>query len=334
MRETPMRRGGRLRFEALARDIATEIETQGVPARLANRVARQLLVKFDVSDLGDRATWTAVGRALRDEMDQLRERMGLVERQMIVALPKLSAIQIEAFLNELRKIDADIARTILNAALDAADPLSAGRHYLAEYHRVAQYREALDAGVARTLANATFMAHAPREKSIRHLKKFARLLEVFRNDVECARTVARAACRAPDPIEAARHFVSTYEMIVNDLTSAGVESQIARTVAGIASTAADPPAAAAKLLQNFEQIVSIVQRTHPSVARSIALAACRASDPQDTARVYMANYDLIVRVIGRLDAKRAHVVAAQAFRSNEPLRWAKRYLAQLQASTR
>ena len=49
---------------------------------------------------------------------------------MVVALPKLSAKQIEDFFAELKASDASIARTILNAALDAADPLTTGRRYL------------------------------------------------------------------------------------------------------------------------------------------------------------------------------------------------------------
>ena len=58
-----------------------------------------------------------------------------------------------------------IARTILNVALDAAEPLSAGRRYLVEYRRVAEQLHASDPGVARTLANATFMARLPRRIS-------------------------------------------------------------------------------------------------------------------------------------------------------------------------
>ena len=61
-----------------------------------------------------------------------------MERQIIVALPKLSADEIERLLHELQAADPQIARAILNAALDAADPVSAARRYLAEYHRVAE----------------------------------------------------------------------------------------------------------------------------------------------------------------------------------------------------
>ena len=53
----------------------------------------------------------------------MRNRIGLVDRQIITVLPKLSAGQVERFLEELREADTQIARTILNAAIDAADPL-------------------------------------------------------------------------------------------------------------------------------------------------------------------------------------------------------------------
>jgi hypothetical protein len=79
---------------------------------------------------------SGIGQLLRDEIDRLQNSLGLVERQVVVALPKLSAKQIEDFFAELKASDASIARTILNAALDAADPVTTGRRYLAEFHAV------------------------------------------------------------------------------------------------------------------------------------------------------------------------------------------------------
>jgi hypothetical protein len=175
------------------------------------------------------------------------------------------------------------------------------------------------------------MAHAPREKAVSHFKRFADLMTRVRDDVEFVRTVARAACRAPDPITAAEGFIAKYDALVTELTSTGVESSIARSLAAIASLSAEPLPAARKLLQNFEAVLVLAKETHPQVARSIALSACRASEPLRTARLYMNNYDTIIRVIGETDAGRASVVASQAFRSDNPLRWARRYLAQLQA---
>lgn len=175
--------------------------------RLAERIARQLVFKFDTAALGDRSTWRAMGELLRREAERLQTQLGLVERQIVVALPKLSAKQIEDLLEELQARDATIARTVLNAALDAADPLTAARRYLAEFHGVVDQLKTVDPGVARTLANATFMAHAPREKAMSHFKRFAELMQRFRDDVEFVRTVARAAFRAPDPIKAKRSAV-------------------------------------------------------------------------------------------------------------------------------
>lgn len=271
-----------------------------------------------------------VGKLLRQETEQLKTRLGLVDRQIIVALPKLSADQIEAFLEELQDADPKIARTILNVSLDAAEPLRAGRRYLAEFHRVADQLKTIDPGIARTLANATFMARVPRKKAMDHFKHFADLVVRFQDDVGFARTVARAAFRAPNPIKAARRFVADYDAVVAELASNGVESQVARSVAGIASLGAAPIPTAHKLLQNFEDVVRLVQKTHPWVARSIALSACRATDPLSTARSYMKNYDTIVRLVSRLDPDRARDVACQSFRTDKPLPWAKRYLAELQ----
>jgi hypothetical protein len=102
---------------------------------------------------------------------------------MVVALPKLSAEQIEEFFAELKTSDASIARTILNSALDAADPVTTGRRYLAEFQAVVKQLQRVDQGVARTFANATFMAHAPRAKAMAHFERFAKLMMRFRNDV-------------------------------------------------------------------------------------------------------------------------------------------------------
>jgi hypothetical protein len=298
---------------------------------LAERIARQLVFKFDTAALGDRSTWRAMGELLRREAERLQTQLGLVERQIVVALPKLSAKQIEDLLEELQARDATIARTVLNAALDAADPLTAARRYLAEFHGVVDQLKSVDPGVARTLANATFMAHAPREKAMCHFKRFAELMLRFRDDVDFVRTW-QGQLFVLDPIKAAQAFIADYDAIVAELTSTGVESNIARSLAAIASLSAEPVPAARKLLQNFEVVLALAKETHPQVARSIALSACRATEPLQTARLYMNNYDTILRVISQTDPRRAAVVASQTFRSDNPLPWARRYLAELQAA--
>jgi hypothetical protein len=332
LRRSPMTRGNKLTEprRILREAITSAIHREGVPERLAARCSRQLVIKFEPRDLGGVSTWRAIGQLLREEIDRLQSNLRLVERQMIVALPKLSAKQIEEFFAELKTSDASIARTILNSALDAADPVTTGRRYLAEFHAVVKHLQRVDHGVARTFANATFMAHAPRAKAMGHFERFAKLMMRFRDDVAFVRTVARAAFRSPDPIKAAETFIADYDAVVNELTSEGAEPTVARSLASIASVGAEPRATARKLLENFESVLRLARRTHPSVARSVALAACRAADPLTTARLYMQNYDAIVKSIGRTDARRAHKVAAQAFRSNNPMRWAKRYLAELQ----
>ena len=129
LRRSPMTRGNKLdeRKRILRAHIASTIESEGVPERLAARVALQLVVRFDERDLGNPRTWSAIGMTLKRETNRLRNDLGLVERQVVVALPKLSAKQIEDFLEELKTSDESVARTILNAALDAADPLTTGR---------------------------------------------------------------------------------------------------------------------------------------------------------------------------------------------------------------
>jgi hypothetical protein len=76
--------------------------------------------------LGSFTTWQAIGDQVHAEVEHLR-RLGLVDRQIVVTLPKLAATQVEALLEELRVQDATIARTILNVALDAAAPVPAAQ---------------------------------------------------------------------------------------------------------------------------------------------------------------------------------------------------------------
>ena len=331
LRRSPMAMGSKLteRNRILRESIAWAIQQEGVPQRLAARIALQLLMKFDVRDLGGASTWRDIGQLLRDEIDRLQNHLGLVERQLVVALPKLSAKQIEDFFAELKASDAPIARTILNAALDAADPFTTGRRYLAEFHAVVKQFQRLDPGIARTFANATFMAHAPRAKAMAHFERFAELMMRFRGDVSFVRTVARAAFRAPDPIKAAESFVADYDAIVAELTSEGVEPSIARSLAGIASVGAEPRATHATCWRTSRRCCALAKRTHPGVARSIALSACRARDPLDGAPVHEElRPDREGRESDRC-ATRAQGCGTGVSTDN-PMRWAKRYLAELQ----
>ncbi len=323
---------GRLRDAkaALRWNIARTIEDCGVPQRLADR-SRFSSYSSLVRRSRRRAYVARLGELLRRDVERLKTHVGLVERQIVVALPKLSAQQIEDLLEELR---AAIRRSPGRSSTPLLmPPTRSGRAALPrEFHAVVRELRNIDPGIARTFANATFMAHAPREKAMSHFKRFADLMTRFRDDVEFVRTVARAACRATDPIKAAEGFIAKHDAVVAELTSTGVEPSIARSLAAIASLGAEPLPTARKLLQKFEAVLALAKETHPQVARSIALSACRATEPLRAARVYMNNYDTIMRVIGETDPRRAPVVASQAFRSDNPLRWAKRYLAELQAA--
>jgi hypothetical protein len=292
VRQTPMRRGGMSsRKRLLQRAVSRAIEERGVPPRLARRVGVQLVLKIDATQIGSRATWSAVGQRLQREAERLRTRVGLPDRQIIVALPKLSADQVERFLEELRAADTGIARTILNAALDAAEPLPARRRFVDNFHRVARQVRKLDPRLARTLATTTFMARAPHRKASKHFRQFANLIVALRGDAHMLRTVARATFRTPDPVRAARQLVAEYRAIVAALLARGVELRVARYLACIASVSANPVATAYRLARHFHDTFRVASRTHPSVALSIALIACRAKDPLRTAQRLMHNYD-------------------------------------------
>src|ERR1051325_10272576 len=149
-----MRRGAlSARKSARRAEIAAALQAQTVPAALAQRMAFQLVFKIADDKLGDHAVWRAAGQILRQEVARLRHHLGLGERQIIRVLPKLSARQVEDFLNELTAADRRIARTIFDAAIEAAHPLTTGRRYLSEYKAVAAQLQSIDPSIARTLAN-------------------------------------------------------------------------------------------------------------------------------------------------------------------------------------
>jgi hypothetical protein len=296
-----------------------------VPAVLANRIAFQLVLKCEPAHLGSLVTWQAMAEQVHAEVEHLRQ-LGLVDRQIVVALPKLAATQIDALLDELRAQDPTIARTILNVALDAAEPRPAAQRYLREFHRVVAQLKTLDPSIARTIANASFMARMPTRTAAVHYKRFAQLFSTFRDDVAFARTVARTACRAADPLGVAERVIDAYHATRRALAAKGAAPEIARSLAGIASVAAEPMPTAHKLLDNFGIALALVRETHPAIARGIALAACRTVDPEGTAREYLKNYDHVLRQVRRTNPDVAQVVALQTCRSNDPMRWAKRFL--------
>jgi hypothetical protein len=192
MRRTPMRRGAISKpQDEMRAHISQVIEAEQVPADLSRRIAFQLALKIQIEELGNRSVWRAVGKLLRQDIEKLRTDVGLSDRQIVTVLPKLSAVQVASFFAELQQRDRRVARTILNASLDAADPVETGQRYLEEYRHVAEQIHTLEPAVARTLANASFTASAPQEKAIEHLNQFAELLVGFRQNLEFVRSLGK-----------------------------------------------------------------------------------------------------------------------------------------------
>jgi hypothetical protein len=335
IRETPMIRSNpKESVEATWFGITAALEWEGVLPRLARRIGMQLVLKIDVGALGGPDTWRAIGRQLIDETDSLRSSIGLVDRQIVAALPKLAPGDIQAVLDSLTRREPFVARTILNAALAASVPRETAERYLVEYRRVVASLSHVEPSLARTMANATFMARRPTEKAEDHVQHFAELVTDFTNTEGPLRTLAREAFRAPRRRAAGRKFLADRKAVIERLTRRGTQVTVARTIAAIACVAVDPIAKGDELFDRFEAALKVVQETHPRAARSIALSACRSPDPTEAAQRYADNYDQIVQMVSPIDARCAHEVAAQAFRSDEPLLWASRYLRDRKRSTK
>lgn len=322
-----MVRGGRL-AEA-RRLLKTHIESamieHDVPERLAARMAFQLMLKCSPKQLGDTPVWNAIGAQVRDEVDRLRERLGLTDRLLAVGVPKLSADDIERLFEEMRRVDARYGRTLAEAALDGAEPSAMARRYGTAFTDAAKRLSSRNPRIARTLAAAAFRSRHPLANALEYLSRFDTLVTEFEGNVGFARTVAKAAFTAPDPLRAAHRFVRDYKTVARELTAQGMEPSIARSMAGIAALRGDPLKTASTLVQKFRDVEDHVKRTHPHVARSVALAACRATNPLAAARDYVANYDRIVEVFASVDPRRARRIASQAFRSHDPMAWATRF---------
>jgi hypothetical protein len=335
VRRTPLLRGGRLveQRRILKAHIESAMVDHGVPERLAARIAFQLVLKCATPQLGDGPVWSAIGRQVRDDVDRLRDRLGLTDRLLTVGVPKLSADDIERLFEDMRRVDARYGRTLAEAALDGAEPWVMARRYGKAFTEAVRRLSRKNPRMARTLAAAAFRSRHPLANALEYLSRFDTLVQEFEGNVAFARTVAKAAFIAPDPVRAARRVVRDYQSVVRELTTQGMEPSIARSFAGIASLCGDPLKTACALVQKFRHVENLVKRTHPQIARSVALASCRATDATGTASAYVANYDQILEMFERIDPRRARTIANQAFRSHDPLAWARRLHSQVACAT-
>jgi hypothetical protein len=154
----------------------------------------------------------------------------MAERRIIQVLPKLSPEQIEALIEEISRSDRRIVRTILSAAAESADPLAAGRRFLAEYLLVVKQFEALDPKVARTLANATFMSTAPLGKAVDFYKHFADVGRRFPGDPAVSRMVAKVTLRHPS-LPTCDELMERYNTAISTLVAQGMDPRSARSLA-------------------------------------------------------------------------------------------------------
>src|SRR5207247_9263440 len=152
------------------------MESAGFLPRLSERLALQFVYKFEATDLGDETTWRAIGQIVREETEYVRTRVGLSDKQIIKLLPKISAQGVERLFKELMAANPQVARTMINATVDAADPIIAARKYLQTYTAIVEELRELDPTVARTLANAAFKMRQPSKAARNYLRQFRQLL--------------------------------------------------------------------------------------------------------------------------------------------------------------
>jgi hypothetical protein len=136
--------------------VAGSLVEEGVPPALALRLAHQLVLRRDLSHEQDPEVWRAMGRVVLREADQLRVYIGLTDYQIATVLPKLSADDVQDLSLWLETTDRTIARTIFAAAIETADPITAGRTYLANYRLALRKAKIMDPTMARAVASLAF----------------------------------------------------------------------------------------------------------------------------------------------------------------------------------
>jgi hypothetical protein len=190
MRETPMRRGAlSVRGHQLKRDVARALLSEGVPPVLAQRIALQLAFKFHRHDLNDEPEWRAMGQILRREIARLKDHVGLSNQRIITVLPKLSADQVSALLDELMKADrTSHIPSFMQPSIPL--PLAASRHSRRAPRRSTT---ASHHPLARTLCGHGLRAVAPLCKAMEHMTRFSSRGTVGTNPRWRARMVSNPA---------------------------------------------------------------------------------------------------------------------------------------------
>lgn len=326
IRETPVLRSPpKLLLKQLRNNIAAAL-AEHVWDKLALTTATQLVLKVDVKQLGSLETWHATGRLLAKEADILRSQIGFVDRQIIIALPKMSPEGVEQLLLWLQSREPEAARTILNTAISARVPQEGAERYLRQFRRVTAHFSHLDLEFARTVAHATFMAADPIRTAEQHLRRFNKVKSTFSGRMSAIGTLAREAWRAPRPEAAGQKFMGDHKAVMARLRQAGKNASVSRSLAGMACVYADPLAKVDELAAHYDAALRIAQSACPRAARSIALASCRSPDPKKAARHYVDVYQSVLELANRHDPTHAYRVAGLAFRCDKPLWAARRYL--------
>ena len=147
--------------------------------------------------------------------------------------------QIVDLLEELRSTRRHYCSHVLDAALDAADPLTAGAPIPRRVPCVVDATTTIDPGVARTFANATFMARRAARKGDVSFQTLRGSDDAFsrRGRLRLAPLQGQPSV-LPIRSKPQQAFITDYDAIVAELTSSGVESNIARSLAAIASLSA------------------------------------------------------------------------------------------------
>jgi hypothetical protein len=326
VREGPMRVGSiKKALEPEVEKIHVALEQNGVPSTLARRMARQIIFKLGRQEGERHLIWEALSDALLHEMQSLRE-MQLRESQIILILPKMSAADVQALSEQLRREDAEIARTILQEAFSAANPVDSAAVYLANYKQVLAHLEGTAYGeIARMVANASFIAPDPIQQAERCIARYQKVLLHLKalGHPELAGTIAASAFGSSNPIAQADIYLDNYKRVVAHLNEKA-DPEIARSIASVSFSAPNPLAQADLLTGRYQEIAAYIESTgDPEIARTIADTAFKMSDGLKRADTYLANYrNVIAYLKSSENPEIARSIALAAFKATDPLKQA------------
>ena len=257
--------------------------------------------------------------------------IGLNRDQMYSAMKKLS-------LYEIAELGEGYPKSIVNFALEAADPKEAAQKYMAKYEDVAADVSKTEPDIARSVAASTYYLKDHKGAAAKYVKRYRRVLRHLKGeDPKIAKTIALVAFKLDDPVGTADRYLGNFNDVVGHIrrkapkTQSGEDIDLARAVAGATFTAEKPAEAADRLLRKYDSAHQHIMPRRPDIAKTIARAAFTADDETAAADRFLESFELVASHMSGVEPELGKTIASRSFMAKDPLAEADRQLAAYKA---